>query len=218
MTTDAKAFKPSAAPYVPPAASLTELRAAAPGCRGCDLYRDATQVVFGNGPPNAPLMLIGEQPGDAEDLAGRPFVGPAGKLLRSSLHEAGIFPDDVYITNAVKHFKFIERGKRRIHATPKRFEVVACMPWLEAEMQAVRPSLVVALGATAAQALLGPAFRLTQHRGEVISAPLAAHLIATVHPSSILRAVDAATRAEQLAGFIADLRIAAATLSELQST
>ncbi len=205
------ADKPSAANFVPDTDSLESLRTAAAGCRGCDLYRFATQTVFGAGPAAAPLMFVGEQPGDAEDLAGLPFVGPAGKLLRSSLAEAGIPERDVYITNAVKHFKYLERGKRRIHVSPKRIEIVSCTPWLEAELRVVGPELVVALGATAAQALHGPAFRLTKHRREVLATPLAARVIATVHPSSILRA-DAETREEQLREFVADLRFVAATL------
>ena len=208
--------KTSAAEYVPQTSSVEELRLAAAGCRGCDLYRYATQTVFGAGRADAPLMLVGEQPGDAEDIAGSPFVGPAGKLLRTSVAAAGIAEHDCYITNAVKHFKFIERGKRRIHASPKRIEVVSCTPWLASELRAVDPTLVVALGATAAQALLGTAFRLTKHRGEVLTAPLAKHIIATVHPSSILRAEDPAAREEQLSIFIEDLRFAAATLSTLQ--
>ena len=208
---------PTAASYVPETSSLDALREAAASCRGCDLYRDATQTVFGEGPDHAPLMLVGEQPGDEEDRAGHPFIGPAGRLLRRALSDAGIAEADAYITNTVKHFKFVERGKRRIHQSPKQIEIRACTPWLESELRLVRPSLVVALGATAAQALLGPKFRLTQHRGEVLAAPpLASHVMATVHPSSILRAVDAAARDEQLAAFVADLRTIAATLRDLR--
>lgn len=147
--------------------SLESLREAAAHCRGCDLYKDATQTVFGDGPEHAKIMFVGEQPGDSEDTQGRPFVGPAGKLLRQAMGQARIAEGDAYITNAVKHFKYVWRGKHRIHATPKRIEVRACTPWLEAELREVRPTVVVALGATAAQALLGPGFRLTHHRGEI---------------------------------------------------
>lgn len=151
-------------------------------------------------------MFVGEQPGDSEDREGHPFVGPAGKLLRRAMREARIPERDVYVTNAVKHFKFVERGKRRIHAKPKRIEVRACQPWLEAEIEEVEPQIVVALGATAAQALLGASFRLTQHRGEVVASPLAQRVIATVHPSSILRAPDDETRHAAMADFVSDLK------------
>ncbi len=203
----------SAAAFVPPSASLESLRAAAAGCQGCDLFRYATQTVFGEGPRDAALMFVGEQPGDAEDRAGRPFVGPAGKLLHAAMIEAGIAPDRAYITNTVKHFKFIERGKRRIHATPKRIEIVACVPWLESEIETIEPALVVALGATAAQAFFGPSFRLTKHRGEVLSAPLHARVLSTLHPASILRATDAVARADQRAVLVDDLRVAAAAVN-----
>ena len=207
---------PGAAAFVPRDSSLAALAQAAAACRGCDLYRDATQTVFGEGRAGSPLLFVGEQPGDVEDRVGRPFVGPAGKLLRGALADAGIDADAAYITNAVKHFKFVERGKRRIHQTPKRTEVVACTPWLEAEIAAVRPSLVVALGATAAKALLGSDFRLTERRGELVASRLAERVIATVHPSSILRATDDAARREQTFAFVEDLRIVAATLRELR--
>jgi len=206
----------SAVAFVPDSRSLHELHDAARTCKGCDLYRDATQTVFGEGPAHAPLMLVGEQPGDAEDRSGHPFVGPAGKLLREALGEAGIDEAGTYITNAVKHFKFVERGKRRIHATPKRIEVVSCMPWLVAEIRALRPRLVVALGATAAQALLGPKFRITASRGTLQTSPLAERIIATAHPSSILRAIDDDARATQYRAFVADLRTVAQTMSELE--
>jgi DNA polymerase len=196
---------------VPAHASLESLREAAARCRACDLYQYATQTVFGEGPARARLMFVGEQPGDSEDVQGRPFVGPAGKLLRSSFAKAGIAAEDAYITNAVKHFKFIERGKRRIHAKPKTIEIRACAPWLEAEIALIRPELVVALGATAAQALLGSSFRLTQHRQELLSSPLAPRVVATVHPSSILRADDA-TREAEIEAFVEDLRWAASLL------
>jgi uracil-DNA glycosylase len=207
--------KPSAQPYVPDDADLDGLRAAAQGCEGCDLHRDATRTVFGAGPGSAKVVLVGEQPGDKEDLAGEPFVGPAGKLLDRGLDEAGIDRREVYVTNAVKHFKFTldSRGRRRIHQTPTRTEVVACRPWLLAELATVRPELVVCLGATAAKALLGPSFRLTQHRGEVLDPPpdagVDAQLTATVHPSAVLRAPD---REAAYAGFLADLKAAAAVL------
>ncbi|MBV8601860.1 MAG: UdgX family uracil-DNA binding protein [Candidatus Eremiobacteraeota bacterium] len=201
--------KRSAADYLPAKLSLASLRAAAAGCRGCDLYKYATQTVFGEGRSRARLMLVGEQPGDSEDRDGRPFVGPAGKLLRRALDEAKIAASETYVTNAVKHFKFVERGKRRIHAKPKRIEVVACEPWLEAEIRVVRPQIVVALGATAAQALLGPSFRLTHHRGEFLSSPLAERVLATVHPSSILRAPDDETRRVEYANFLDDLKLVA---------
>ncbi len=195
--------------YLPPRLSLAGLRKAAAQCRGCDLYRYATQTVFGEGKARARFMLVGEQPGDKEDLAGHPFIGPAGRLLHDALTEAGISPSETYVTNAVKHFKFIERGKRRIHQKPKVIEIQACRPWLEAELKVVKPQLVVALGATAAYTLLGPKFRLTQQRGRLVASPLAERVIATVHPSSILRAPDSDTRHREFAWFVEDLRRAA---------
>ena len=202
-----------AAAYLPERRSLASLRRAAAGCEGCDLYRDATQTVFGEGSSPAAVMLVGEQPGDSEDRKGHPFVGPAGRLLHDALREAMLDPDDVYITNAVKHFKFTERGKRRIHATPKVFEVRACWPWLEAELELVRPQVLVALGATAAKALFGAAFRLTQHRGEFIATPLAPRAMATIHPSAILRAPDDEMRRVERARFVDDLRLVAHELA-----
>jgi len=197
----------TAARFVPPTRDLAKLRAAAAGCRGCDLWRRATQTVFGEGPRRADLLLVGEQPGDVEDRAGHPFVGPAGRLLDESLVAAGIDRRRVWLTNAVKHFKWEARGKRRIHAKPTSREIAACRPWLEAEIAAVRPRLVVTLGATAAQTLLGPKFRLTQHRGEAIpSEP--APVMATVHPAAILRAPDGETRQRETARFVEDLRAA----------
>lgn len=196
----------SAAKYVPEKRSLRSLRASARGCRGCDLYKRATQTVFGEGRARAKLMFVGEQPGNSEDLQGHPFVGPAGALLRKAMQQAGIEPKSVYITNAVKHFKFVERGKKRIHQKPKTIEIQACEPWLQAEIELVRPELVVALGATAAQVFLGSSFRLTKHRGEVLSSALARRVTATVHPSSILRAPDEKTRRRELGKFIEDLR------------
>ncbi len=196
----------SAAEYLPQKRSLKSLRQAAARCRGCDLYKAATQTVFGEGKARARLLFVGEQPGDVEDRQGHPFVGPAGMLLRKAMAAANIEPANVYITNAVKHFKYIVRGKRRIHAKPKVIEIQACAPWLRSEIELVRPDVVVALGATAAQALLGSAFRLTKHRGEVMTSPLAPRVVATVHPSSILRAPDDQTRRRELGKFIEDLR------------
>lgn len=192
---------------VPSRGGLETLRRAAAKCHGCDLYKDATQTVFGAGPGDARLMLVGEQPGDREDQAGEPFVGPAGMLLDRALREAGIDRDEVYLTNAVKHFKFTlpERGKRRIHQKPNHGEVSACRPWLLAELDRVRPELVVCLGATAASALLGPEFRVTKQRGEVVSAQGIAAM-ATMHPSAVLRAPD---REAAFQGLVADLTVAA---------
>jgi len=197
----------------PTGANLDGLREAACSCKGCDLYRDAIQTVFGEGNPKASLMMVGEQPGDQEDRAGEPFVGPAGRLLDKALAEAGIDRQEVYVTNAVKHFKFkpAERGKRRIHQKPNRTEVVACKPWLLAELAEVRPDLVVCLGATAAQSLLGRSFKLTQHRGEVLDLPdSAAKVTATVHPSAVLRAPD---RDVAYAAFVEDLKSACTVLT-----
>ena len=206
------ALRRSAAEYLPESTSLKSLREAAAHCRGCDLYKRATQTVFGEGKARAKVMFVGEQPGDSEDKQGHPFVGPAGTLLRKAMHEAGIDPKNVYITNAVKHFKYIERGKRRIHQKPKTIEIQACSPWLAAEIKHVRPEVVVALGATAAQALLGSNFRLTKHRGEFFPSELAARVIATVHPSSILRAPDSEARRREMVMFLADLRAIAQSL------
>ena len=202
----------TAAEYVPEHTSLAALREAVQGCRGCPLYADATQAVFGEGAALAEVMLVGEQPGDREDLAGRPFVGPAGRLLDEALAEAGIDRSHAYVTNAVKHFKWQGRGKRRIHQKPTWSESVACRPWLEAELAAVRPRVVVALGATAAQSLLGKDFRVTKQRGEPVDSPLAEHVVATVHPSSILRQRDEEARRVELAAFVDDLRVVAGLL------
>ncbi|MBV8724880.1 MAG: UdgX family uracil-DNA binding protein [Candidatus Eremiobacteraeota bacterium] len=204
----------SAADYLPKKLSLTSLRTAAAGCHGCDLYKYATQTVFGEGRARARLLLVGEQPGDSEDRAGRPFVGPAGRILHQGLEAAGIAPRDIYVTNAVKHFKFVERGKRRIHNKPKTIEIRACKPWLQAELEVVRPELIVALGATAAQSLLGSTFRLLINRGRVIAQPgLRAPVVPTIHPSAVLRAPDSETRHAEMRKFIADLRIAAKALA-----
>lgn len=203
----------SAARYLPASQSMKALREAAARCRGCDLYKYATQTVFGEGPVRSNLMLVGEVPGDLEDRAGHPFVGPAGTLLRKTMMQAGLDPHSAYLTNAVKHFKFIERGKKRIHQKPKATEIHACEPWLDAELRKVRPHLVVALGATAAQALLGSGFRLTKHRGQILSSPLAPRILATVHPSSILRAPERDVRRREQRKFLEDLQHAAALLS-----
>jgi DNA polymerase len=196
----------SAAPWVPPEHSLSALRESARHCQGCPLYQRATQTVFGAGSVRSSLVLIGEQPGDQEDQAGLPFVGPAGHLLDRALERAGIARNDTYVTNAVKHFKWRPAGKRRLHEKPTAREVAACRPWLDAELDLLHPRVVVALGATAAQALLGKSFRVTQHRGEWIESPLAWRVMATVHPSSILRAPDDESRAEAMEAFVTDLR------------
>jgi uracil-DNA glycosylase len=202
----------SAAAFVPERLSLTSLRDAAKGCRGCALWRTGTQTVFGEGRVRSRLLLVGGQPGDKEDLAGRPFVGPAGRLLDEALDEAGIDRKDVYVTNAVKHFKWIARGKRRIHQKPNWSEIAACAPWLEAEVAVVEPDVLVCLGATAAQALLGRSVRVTRDRGRPLESRLAPLAFATVHPSSILRAPDDETRQRERALFVDDLRVAAAAL------
>lgn len=196
----------SAAPFVPADHSLGSLRDAAQECRGCDLFERATQTVFGEGSRVADVVLVGEQPGDYEDREGRPFVGPAGKLLDKALVEAGIDRAKVYVTNAVKHFKWEPRGKRRIHQKPNAREVSACRPWLEAEIEAVRPKVIVCMGATAAQALLGNQFRVSKERGQLLPSALAPYLLATVHPSSILRAPDDETREIETQLFIQDLQ------------
>jgi uracil-DNA glycosylase family protein len=193
--------------------SLTRVRDEARGCRACDLYKHATQTVFGEGPARAGLMLIGEQPGDAEDLSGHPFVGPAGQLLDRALADAGIDRGVVYLTNVVKHFKFETRGKRRIHKKPRASEIGACRPWLDREIALVKPRVIVCLGATAAQALLGSAFKVTRQRGVFVASPLAPQVLATVHPSSILRAPDDEARRREMKQFTDDLRAAARALS-----
>lgn len=196
----------SAAPFVPDRPTLPRLVDAARGCQGCDLYKLGTQTVFGEGRMNSVVMLVGEQPGDKEDLQGRPFVGPAGALLDKALADAGIDRERVYVTNAVKHFKWEPRGKRRIHKKPSAMEIAACRPWLDAEIAAVKPRVVVCLGATAAQSLLGRDFRVTQRRGEMIPGSTAPFFLATVHPSSILRAPDEEARHTEYAAFVRDLR------------
>jgi DNA polymerase len=214
---------PGAEHFVPAAKTLDELRAAAADCKGCHLYRNATQTVFGRGTEAARVVMVGEQPGDVEDQQGLPFVGPAGRVLRRAVDDAGIDPTQLYITNAVKHFKFKSTGpgKRRIHQTPDRIEITACRPWLVAEFDLLRPELVVVLGATAAKALLGPSFRVTQSRGALLPWPdsaqrpqdfpeMSAHLVATIHPSAVLRADD---REKAYEGLVADLRVGAAALA-----
>jgi len=211
------------ASFVPAGADLEALRLAARSCTGCDLYRNATQTVFGRGRSAARVVFVGAQPGDVEDKRGEPFVGPAGVLLRRAVGDAGLDPEDLYITNAVKHFKFRESGKRRIHQTPDRVEIMACRPWLLAEFAQLDPKIVVALGATAGQALLGPSFRVTKSRGVLMPWPESAYhpedfaqpggsaqVLATLHPSAILRADD---RDTAYAGLVKDLQVAVAALS-----
>ncbi|MFN2629604.1 MAG: UdgX family uracil-DNA binding protein [Gaiellaceae bacterium] len=202
----------SAAPYVPARPSLPKLRDAASGCRGCHLWEGGTQTVFGEGTQGAEVMLVGEQPGDQEDKEGRPFVGPSGRLLDRALDQAGIDRSRTYVTNAVKHFKWEPRGKRRIHAKPNWTELAACRPWLEAELKVVKPRIIVCLGATAAQALLGKQFRVTQHRGEWVDSELAARVTATVHPAAILRQRAEESRQAEFASLVADLDLVAAAL------
>ena len=202
-----------ATPFLPDRHSLKALREAAAGCRGCHLWRHATQTVFGEGRKAARLMFVGEQPGDREDRAGAPFAGPAGRELDRALEEVGIDRADAYVTNVVKHFAFEERGKRRLHRTPKRFEIEACKPWLEEELRVVDPEAVVLLGATAGKALLGPSFRVTRSRGQPIESDLARLVTATVHPSAILRAPDDEARYAERRAFTEDLRIVAKVLA-----
>ena len=199
----------TAAPLVPERPSVTGLREAAADCRACPLWKDATQTVFGEGPAKATVVLVGEQPGDREDREGKPFVGPAGRVLDDALADAGIDRKQVYVTNAVKHFKWTGRGKRRIHQKPNAAETAACRPWLDAELAVVKPDVLVPLGATAAQALLGRGFRVTRDRGVPVDSDLAPNVVATVHPSSILRARDEAERREAYDAFVADLEAVA---------
>ncbi|MBV8494253.1 MAG: UdgX family uracil-DNA binding protein [Alphaproteobacteria bacterium] len=202
----------AAAGLIPNEPDLDRLREAAAECTACPLYKNATQTVFGEGPDRAGIMFVGEQPGDSEDLAGHPFVGPAGKLLDRCIKDAGIDRRRAYVTNAVKHFKWVPRGTRRIHNKPNSMEIAACFPWLEAEIAAVKPKVVVALGATAAQALFGKAFRVTKERGKPVPSRWAPYAMATVHPSSLLRAPDEETRHREMGLFIADLKKAAELL------
>jgi uracil-DNA glycosylase family protein len=210
---DSQSEPNDASPFLPERQNLEALRKAADGCRGCHLWRGATQTVFGEGLKRSRVMLVGEQPGDQEDRQGKPFVGPAGKELDRGLDAAGIARDEAYVTNVVKHFKFEERGRRRIHQTPKRFEIDACRPWLDEELRVVEPEALVLLGATAAKALLGSSFRLTRHRGELLESDLARIVTATVHPSAILRAPDEEARIAQRESFAEDLRVVARALA-----
>jgi DNA polymerase len=204
----------SAAPLVPERPTLAKLRATAAGCKACDLGDLGTRTVFGEGDQHAAVMLVGEQPGNDEDLAGRPFVGPAGKLLDKALAEAGIDRGAVYVTNAVKHFKWVAKGKRRIHQKPTSREIAACRPWLDAEIAVTRPKVIVCLGATAAQTLIGKQFRVSQQRGEFVPSSLAPYVTATVHPSSILRAPDDETRRAEMARFVDDLKKVARVMAK----
>jgi DNA polymerase len=201
----------TAAEYLPERLSLTSLREAAAACQACPLWRTGTQTVFGEGAARSELMLVGEQPGDREDREGHPFVGPAGRLLDEALEEAGIDRTRAYVTNVVKHFKWQARGKRRIHAKPAWAEISACRPWLDAEIAVVKPDVLVCLGATAAQALLGRSFRVTRERGKPVDSDLATHVLATIHPSAILRA-DADTREVERAALVGDLKVVASLL------
>jgi uracil-DNA glycosylase family protein len=214
MISRRRELKMSAADFLPERRSIAALRKAAKDCRGCPLFQNATQTVFGEGAVPARVLLAGEQPGDQEDLQGRPFVGPAGKLLDIALAEAGIDREDVYITNAVKHFKWTPRGKKRLHAKPSSREVAACRPWLAAEIEAVEADIVVCLGATAAQSLLGSAFRITKQRGRWLSSDWAPALLATYHPSAILRAPEAKQREELRSLFVQDLKLVAKALAK----
>lgn len=203
---------PSAAEYLPSSRSFKSLRQAVQSCRGCDLYKDATQAVFGEGRKGAELMLVGEQPGDKEDLAGEPFVGPAGRLLDRALEEAGIDRSQAYVTNAVKHFKWKPRGKRRLHQTPRAGEIEACKPWLEAEVEAIEPRALLAMGATAARSLFGSKVKVLKDRGRQIDSPLAPMAAVTIHPSAILRLREHDEREAEFAAFVADLEGVAGAL------
>ena len=203
---------PSAYEFIPERPTVPKLWEAAQACTACDLYKKATQAVLGEGPRHAPLFFVGEQPGDQEDLAGKPFVGPAGRVLDEALAEAGIAREDAFVTNAVKHFKWEPRGKRRIHQKPTMGEVRACRPWLETELAIVKPKVIVCLGATAAQSLMGSAFRITRDRGLFFETPWAPWLTATLHPSAILRMPDPASREEAREQLLEDLRAVAKRL------
>jgi uracil-DNA glycosylase len=214
-TADDAALPWDATPFLPADKSLENLREAARRCRACDLFRTGTQTVFGEGPPRAAVMLVGEQPGDYEDREGHPFVGPAGRVLDEALQEVGIDRTQVYVTNVVKHFKWIARGRRRIHSTPNAREIRACRPWLDEELELVQPRVLVVLGATAAQALLGSSFRVTQQRGKPLpDTDLAPFVVATVHPASILRAPDPEARESEGRAFVDDLRTVKRLLDE----
>jgi uracil-DNA glycosylase family protein len=208
----AQAEPNDATPFLPERRTLASLREAAAGCRGCHLWREATQTVFGEGLKRARVVLVGEQPGDREDREGRPFVGPAGRELDKALEEVGIDRADAYVTNVVKHFKFEERGRRRIHQTPKRFEIDACRPWLDEELALLKPEALIVLGATAGKSLFGASFRITRSRGELLGSDLAPIVSATVHPSAILRAPDDEARQAERRAFTEDLRAVARAL------
>jgi len=203
VAADAKAARES---------GLSDLKVQADGCRRCDLWKHATQIVFGDGEVDADVMLVGEQPGNDEDLAGKPFVGPAGRILKEALAEAGLADREIYVTNAVKHFKWEARGKRRIHAKPSWSEQTACRPWLEAELQVIAPEVLVCLGATAAQSLLGKQFRVTKERGRWLESDLAPHVTATIHPSAILRQRDKESRQTEMQALVNDLQLVASVL------
>ncbi len=206
----------TAAPLIPSRPTIEKLQQVARNCRACPLWKTGTQTVFGEGSRHAQVVFVGEQPGNDEDLAGKPFVGPAGKLLDKALVEAGIDRDEVYVTNAVKHFKWEPSGKRRIHKKPNSREIAACRPWLEAELEVLKPKVLICLGATAAQALIAKNFKVSQQRGELIESDLAENVMATVHPSSILRAPDDDTRHAEMARFVADLKKVAAVIHGLK--
>ena len=211
----ARASLPTAAPLIPPQPTLPKLKKTAADCKACPLWKTGTQTVFGEGSSHAKVIFVGEQPGNDEDLVGKPFVGPAGKLLDRVLEEVGINRDEVYVTNVVKHFKWEPRGKRRIHKKPNAREIAACRPWLDSEIDLLKPQVLVCLGATAAQALLGKDFRVSQQRGELIESILAPHVMATVHPSSILRAPDEETRRAERERFARDLEKVAKLIHKL---
>ena len=206
-----------AAAYLPHDLSLESLRKAAADCRGCDLWRIGTQTVFGEGRPRAKVMMVGEQPGDSEDVEGRPFVGPAGRVLDEALDSAGLERSAVYLTNAVKHFRWKKSGKRRLHEKPNAAQVRACRPWLQAELAVIQPRVMVLLGATAAQSVMGPSFKVTQQRGQVLDSPLGVPVVATVHPSSILRSPDDQSRHEAMAAFVSDLKAVARFLKRVRA-
>jgi uracil-DNA glycosylase family protein len=214
---DGKKPDDTARRFVPQGADLDKLKEAAAGCTACPLYERGTQTVFGEGRVRSRVMLVGEQPGDQEDLKGRPFVGPAGQLLDWALDKAGIDRKEAYVTNVVKHFKWVPRGKRRIHSKPSSMEIKACLPWLEEELELVKPEVLVCLGATAAQALLGATFRVTRERGNFVRSNLAPHVMATVHPSSLLRIEDDAERKDAICQFVRELRKVAAVLGDENS-
>jgi uracil-DNA glycosylase len=209
----------TAAPLIPPRPTLANLRMAGSTCKACDLWKRATQTVFGEGGEHAKVVFVGEQPGDREDLAGHPFVGPAGRLLDQALEEVGIARRDVYVTNVVKHFNWApdQRGKRRIHKKPRYWEISACRPWLDAELRVIKPEVLVCLGATAAQALLGKDFSVMRRRGELVESTLAPHVMSTVHPSSILRAIDDESRRQQMRSFVSDLRKIASVINKVSN-